>query len=89
MAADIDHGIDRARPAERLAAGLVADGPLRPGCGTVSKAQLLVLEGTWIAMPIGALTTQLLPAPPASSRQTLTFESSLRRLATTEPAPQI
>src|SRR6202035_557058 len=25
MAADIDHGIDRARPAERLAAGLVAD----------------------------------------------------------------
>src|ERR1700750_247036 len=42
--------------------------PLRPGCGTVSNAQLLSLPDTISASPAGGVTTPLSSLPPASRR---------------------
>ena len=44
--------------------------PLRPCCGTVSKAQLLTLPATISASAKGVVTTQLSFLPPASSTAT-------------------
>src|SRR5580700_3542630 len=59
--------------------------PLRPFCGTVSKAQLLSLLGTIKARAPGVVTTQLSPGPPASSNATEIVGSSESRLATAQP----
>src|ERR1700682_2937123 len=59
--------------------------PLRPFCGTVSKAQLLSLLGTIKASAPGVVTTQLSPVPPASSSATDVLESSESRPATVQP----
>src|ERR1700676_5167182 len=59
--------------------------PLRPFCGTVSKAQLLSLLGTIKASAPGAVTTQLSPVPPASSSATDVRGSSESRPATVQP----
>ena len=44
--------------------------PLRPGCGTVSSAQLLTLPATISTSAPGVVTTQLSFLPPASSSAT-------------------
>src|ERR1700742_2487512 len=59
--------------------------PLRPGCGTVSNAQLLSLPDTISASPAGVVTTQLSSLPPASSSATEVCGSSDNRLATAQP----
>src|SRR5260370_20208067 len=59
--------------------------PLRPGCGTVSKAQLLTLPEIIRIMAPGVVTTQLSSLPPASSSATDVLGSSERRLATAQP----
>src|SRR5437868_14568103 len=59
--------------------------PLRPACGTVAKAQLLSLLGTISASAPGVVTTQLSPAPPASSIATDVPGSSESRPATAQP----
>src|SRR5437868_13429394 len=59
--------------------------PLRPACGTVAKAQLLSLLGTISASAPGVVTTQLSPAPPASSIATDVLGSSESRPATAQP----
>src|SRR6266851_10498056 len=59
--------------------------PLRPFCGTVSKAQLLSLLGTIKASAPGVVTTQLSPVPPASSSATDVWGSSESRPATVQP----
>src|SRR5712672_4429515 len=59
--------------------------PLRLACGTVSKAQLLSLLGTISASAPGVVTTQLSPAPPASSSATDVRGSSDSRPATAQP----
>src|SRR5436305_14559555 len=59
--------------------------PLRPGCGTVSSAQLLTLPATISTSAPGVVTTQLSLLPPASSSATLVCASSESRLATAQP----
>ena len=59
--------------------------PPRPGCGTVSKAQLLMRVGIIATAPVGTLTSVPSPRPPASSTQTVTAGSSVSRPATTLP----
>src|SRR6266576_5747600 len=59
--------------------------PLRPGCGTVSSAQLLTLPATIRTSAPGVVTTQLSFLPPASSSATDVPGSSDRRLATAQP----
>src|SRR5580704_5275848 len=59
--------------------------PLRPGCGTVSNAQLLSLPEIIRIIAPGEVTTQLSSLPPASSSATDVLASSERRLATAQP----
>src|SRR5580693_8074060 len=59
--------------------------PLRPACGTVLNAQLLVLPAIIRIMAPGVVTTQLSSVPPASSSATDVAGSSDRRLATAQP----
>src|SRR3954470_12509981 len=59
--------------------------PLRPACGTVLKAQLLILPVTISASANGVLTTQLSFLPPASSSATEVCGSSESRPATAQP----
>src|SRR3984957_13433288 len=59
--------------------------PLRPACGTVSKAQLLTLPEIIRIMAPGVVTTQLSSLPPASSNATDVLGSSDSRLATAQP----
>src|ERR1700685_2475637 len=59
--------------------------PLRPACGTVSNAQLLVLPAIIRIIAPGAVTTQLSSVPPASRSATDVAGSSDRRLATAHP----
>src|SRR5260370_23769973 len=59
--------------------------PLRPGCGTVSKAQLLTLPEIIRIIAPGVVTTQLSSLPPASTSATDVLGSSERRLATAQP----
>src|ERR1700732_877721 len=59
--------------------------PLRPACGTVSKAQLLSLPGTISTSAPGVVTTQLSPPPPASNSATEVPGSSESRPATAQP----
>src|SRR5260370_37258476 len=59
--------------------------PFRPGCGTVSKAQLLTLPEIIRIIAPGVVTTQLSSLPPASSSATDVLGSSERRLATAQP----
>src|ERR1700712_1822595 len=59
--------------------------PPRPGCGTVSSAQLLTLPATISTSEPGVGTTQLSFLPPASRSATDVWGSSERRLATAQP----
>src|SRR5712675_98015 len=59
--------------------------PLRPACGTVSKAQLLTLPATISTSAPGVVTTQLSFLPPASSSATEVLGSSESRPATVLP----
>src|SRR5271170_2777246 len=59
--------------------------PLRPGCGTVSNAQLLTLPETISTSAPGVVTTQLSSLPPASTSATDVPGSSERRPATAQP----
>src|SRR5271155_3286831 len=59
--------------------------PLRPACGTVSKAQLLTLPEIIRIIAPGVVTTQLSSLPPASSNATDVLGSSDSRLATAQP----
>src|SRR5215218_4474797 len=59
--------------------------PLRPACGTVLKAQLLMVPGTISASANGVVTTQLSFLPPASSSATEVLGSSESRPATAQP----
>src|ERR1700736_3990721 len=59
--------------------------PFRPGCGTVSKAQLLTLPEIIRIIAPGVVTTQLSSLPPASSSATDVLGSSESRLATAQP----
>src|SRR3954464_1855202 len=59
--------------------------PLRPGCGTVSSAQLLTLPATISTSAPGVVTTQFSFLPPASSSATDVFGSSESRPATAQP----
>ena len=87
VAADVDHRVDRAAAAERLAARLIAaTAARRPACGTVLKAQLCRRLGTSTAMPSGMRISGLESRAPASIRQTDTDGSSESRAARTQPA---
>src|SRR5579872_6436145 len=59
--------------------------PLRPFCGTVLNAQLLILPAIWRISAPGVVTTQLSSVPPASSSATDVVGPSDRRLATAHP----
>src|SRR5579872_75593 len=59
--------------------------PLRPACGTVLNAQLLILPAIWRISAPGVVTTQLSSVPPASSSATDVVGPSDRRLATAHP----
>src|SRR3954464_12638300 len=59
--------------------------PLRPGCGTVSSAQLLTLPATISTSAPGVVTTQFSFLPPASSSATDVCASSESRPATAQP----
>src|ERR1700736_3012090 len=59
--------------------------PFRPGCGRVSKAQLLTLPEIIRIIAPGEVTTQLSHPPPASSSATDVLGSSESRLATAQP----
>src|ERR1700712_3641335 len=59
--------------------------PLRPACGTVLKAQLLMVPVTISASANGVVTTQLSFLPPASSSATDVPGSSESRPATAQP----
>ena len=59
--------------------------PLRPGCGTVLKAQLLTLPEIIRIIAPGEVTIQLSSRPPASSSATEVLGSSDSRLATAQP----
>src|ERR1700750_2403661 len=59
--------------------------PLRPFCGTVLKAQLLMVPATISTSAPGAVTTQLSFLPPASSSATAVAASSDNRPATAQP----
>src|SRR5271168_2074604 len=59
--------------------------PLRPACGTVSNAQLLVWPAIIRIIAPGVVTTQLSSVPPASSSATDVAGSSDSRLATAQP----
>src|SRR5258706_13470505 len=59
--------------------------PLRPACGTVLKAQLLMVPVTISASANGVVTTQLSFLPPASSSATEVCLSSESRPATAQP----
>src|SRR5882672_22617 len=59
--------------------------PLRPACGTVLKAQLLMVPVTISASANGVVTTQLSFLPPASGSATDVLGSSESRPATAQP----
>src|SRR6186713_2943732 len=59
--------------------------PLRPCCGTVSKAQLLTLPATISTSANGVVTTQLSLRPPASNTATAVLGSSESLPATAQP----
>src|SRR5579872_4867161 len=59
--------------------------PLRPACGTVLNAQLLILPAIWRISAPGVVTTQLSSVPPASSSATDVVGPTDRRLATAHP----
>src|SRR3954468_6410475 len=59
--------------------------PLRPACGTVLNAQLLMVPVTISASANGVVTTQLSFLPPASSSATDVWGSSESRPATAQP----
>src|SRR5205085_6534484 len=59
--------------------------PLRPGCGTVSNAQLFTLPEIIRIIEPGVVTTQLSSLPPASRSATEVLGSSDSRLATAQP----
>src|SRR3954465_15639001 len=59
--------------------------PLRPACGTVLNAQLLMVPVTISASANGVVTTQLSFLPPASSSATDVLGSSESRPATAQP----
>jgi hypothetical protein len=95
VAARVDHRVDRTRPAQHLAARLVAastaqaglrhrfEGPVRmPGPHARSACPVRAIK----ASPAGHWINTLLSAGPASTRHTLVFRSSLSRPASTEPA---
>src|SRR6202165_3121617 len=59
--------------------------PFRPGCGTVSTAQLLTLPEIIRIIAPGGGTTRFAALLPASSSATEVLGSSERRLATAQP----
>ena len=57
-----------------------------PGSGSVSKHQFTRLSAKVLPKPSGMWIHILLSLPPASSRMTVVFGSSVRRAAMTQPA---
>ncbi len=60
--------------------------PFNPGSGSLTKFQLRSLRSTYLGKATGMSLNRPVAQPPASSTSTLTPGSSLRRLASTQPA---
>ena len=70
MAADIDHGVDRGRAAEPLAARLVADAAVQSLLRHGIEGPVVDLARDHQDQRAGVVTTQLSSRPPASSSAT-------------------